>query len=287
MNKLLACLCCVLCLVTGSSFQPASEWTPLLDKTLSSWEIYQSFYHKLGYKGQAPTDENGKLIEPIGYNKNQANVFSVDMVSGEPVLHVTGEIYGCVFTKQEFENYHLRLKYKWGEKKWVPRIYELKDSGLLYHSQGPAGVEYWRSWMLSQEFQIIEHSPGDYWSQASSQADIHAVKDSSYRFDTKGPLTSFGGATGHGGFCQAGTDMDKVGEWNQIDLITYGDKSLQIVNGKVVNALSGSRYKDGDVLKPLIKGKLQLQSEAAEIYYKDIQIKSIKGIPAEYAAYFK
>jgi hypothetical protein len=71
--------------------------------------IYQSFYHKLGYKGKPPVDENGVEIKPIGYNVNKANVFSVDMVNGEPVLHITGEIYGCVFTKQEFENYHIKL----------------------------------------------------------------------------------------------------------------------------------------------------------------------------------
>lgn len=287
MKNLFACFCCSLCLIAGTSFRVPSEWTPLLDKNLSKWEIYQSFYHKLGYKGKAPVDENGIEIKPIGYNINKANVFSVDMLNGEPILHITGEIYGCVFTKQEFENYHLKLKYKWGAKKWIPRINEPKDSGLLYHSQGKCGVEYWRSWMLSQEFQIIEHSPGDYWSQSTSQADIRAVKDSSYKFNSTGKLTAFGGATGNGGFCQAGIDMDKVGEWNEIELITYGDKSIEIVNGKVVNVLSGSRYKDGDMIKPLIKGKLQLQSEAAEIFYKDILIKPIKGIPAAYTQYFK
>ncbi|MDB5287102.1 MAG: hypothetical protein JWR05_2051 [Mucilaginibacter sp.] len=287
MKNLLTCLCCALCLITGTSFQPPSEWTPLLDKTLSKWEIYQSFYHKLGYKGKPPVDENGVEIKPIGYNVNKANVFSVDMVNGEPILHITGEIYGCVFTKQEFENYHIKLKYKWGTKKWVPRINEPKDSGLLYHSQGKCGVEYWRSWMLSQEFQVIENSPGDYWSQAGSQVDVRAMKDSSYKFDNNGKLTTFTGGGPNGGFCQAGTKMDKPGEWNEIELITYGDKSLHIVNGKVVMALSGSRYKDGNTLKPLIKGKLQLQSEAAEVYYKDIMIKPIKGIPAEYAKYFR
>ena len=287
MKKTLICLCCLVCLLTVTSFQIPPEWTPLLDKNLSKWEIYQSFYHKLGYKGKPPVDDKGVAIQPIGYNINKNNVFSVDMVNGEPVLHITGEIYGCVFTKQEFANYHLKLKYKWGTKKWVPRINELKDSGLLYHSQGKCGVEYWRSWMLSQEFQIIEHSTGDYWSQATSQADIKAKKDSSYKFSPDGKLTAFGGATGNGGFCQASEDMDKVGQWNEIELITYGDKSLQIVNGKVVNALSGSRYKDGDALKPLIKGRLQLQSEAAEVFYKDIVIKPITAIPAKYSTYFK
>jgi hypothetical protein len=287
MKYLLTALCLV-CLITGTSFQPDDEWTPLLDKTLSKWENYQSFYHKVGYKGAAPKDENGNLIKPIGYNVNKNNVFSVIMEGGQPVLHITGEIYGCVFTKQDFANYHLKLKFKWGAKKWVPRLDELKDSGLLYHSQGKCGVEYFRSWMLSQEFQVVENSSGDYWSQSTSRADAKAVKDSSYKFNPKGIWTALGGGTGNGGFCEAGTKMDKpIGEWNEIELITYGDKSLHIVNGKVVMALQNSRYIDAGVTKPLTHGKLQLQSEAAEVFYKDIVIKPISSIPAGYEQYFE
>ncbi len=38
---------------------------------------------------------------------------------------------------------------------------------------------------------------------------------------------------------------------------------------------------------PLIKGKIQLQSEAAEVFYKNIQIKKLDQLPEEYAVYFK
>jgi hypothetical protein len=54
----------------------------LLDKTLSKWETYQSFYHKVGYKGKPPVDSNGAEIQPIGYNVNKNNVFSVVMENG-------------------------------------------------------------------------------------------------------------------------------------------------------------------------------------------------------------
>jgi hypothetical protein len=50
--------------------------------------------------------------------------------------------------------------------------------------------------------------------------------------------------------------------------------------------LQGSRYlKDGETL-PLAKGKIQLQSEAAEVFFKDIQIRSISRLPPAYAALF-
>ncbi|MGZ3835415.1 MAG: 3-keto-disaccharide hydrolase [Mucilaginibacter sp.] len=288
MKSLSLSLCCILILLSGTSFQPKNEWTPLLDKSLSKWEIYQSFRHKLGYKGEAPKDENGILIKPIGYNINQDKVFSVIEENGEPVLHIDGDIYGSLFTKQEYGNYDLKLKVKWGTKKYVPRVNEPKDSGILYHSLGECGVEYWRTWMLSQEFQVTEAGMGDYWSQASSREDVKAIKKGQdYFFDKNGTLTPFGSGTGNGGFCHAGVDAENKDGWNDLELITFGDKSIRIVNGTVVMALSNSRYIVNNQEKPLVKGKIQIQSEAAEVFYKDIKIRSIEGIPAEYEQYFK
>jgi hypothetical protein len=43
--------------------------------------------------------------------------------------------------------------------------------------------------------------------------------------------------------------------------------------------------KDGQSF-PLIKGKIQLQSEAAEVYYKDIMIRNITSLPERYSTYF-
>jgi len=287
MKKLILYVACLLTLICQSSFQKKDEWTLLLDKDLSKWNIYQSFRFTEGYKGAAPKDAQGNLIKPIGYNVNQDHVFSVIMENGEPVLKIYGDIYGCIFTKQEFENYDLKLRVKWGDKKFAPRLNDVKDSGLLYHSIGENGVEYWRTWMLSQEFQITEDGMGDYWSQATSMADIKAAKSGKdFKFDKNAAKVSIGAGTGNGIFCQSGTNMERKGDWNDIELITYGDKSLQIVNGQVVMALSNNRYKVGNEVKSLTKGKIQLQSEAAEVYYKDIKIKQISGIPAEYASYF-
>src|SRR6201986_485027 len=287
MKSFFLSFCCILIFWSTTSFQPKEKWTPLLDKNLSNWNVYQSFRHKLGYKGEPPKDESGNLIKPIGYNINQDKTFSIIEENGEPVLHIDGDIYGCLFTKQDYGNYDLKLKVKWGTHKYVPRVNEPKESGVLYHSQGECGVEYWRTWMLSQEFQVTEGGMGDYWSQASSRSDVKAVKKGKdYFFDNSGTLTAFGSGTGNGGFCHAGVDAENKDGWNDLELITYGDKSIRIVNGQVVMALSNSRYVVSGKEKPLVKGKIQIQSEAAEVYYKDIVIKKIDGIPAEYQKYF-
>ena len=93
-----------------TAFKEKDEWTPLLDKDLSGWETYLSYRHVPGYKGEMPRNPSGTPVTPVGYNKNEQGVFSVIDEAGEPVLRVSGEIYGSVFTKREYQNYHLKLK---------------------------------------------------------------------------------------------------------------------------------------------------------------------------------
>ena len=52
-------------------------------------------------------------------------------------------------------------------------------------------------------------------------------------------------------------------------------------------ALQNLRYSSeaGDV--PLVEGKLQLQSEAGEVFYKGIEIRPIEQMPEEYLPYFE
>lgn len=270
---------------------PPAGWTPLLDKSLSQWRTYQSYRHKLGYKGKVPTDAQGKAIAPIGYDKNEANVFSVVMQEGVPVLRISGEVYGCVFTKQDYANYDLKLKVKWGAKKWEPRLNEPRDSGILYNSQGEAGVDYWHSWMLAQEFQVSEqqrgNAMGDYWSIAGSVADIRAVRQQdTLKYDPSAAPMHLG--NGGPNWCQAtGSQETPNNGWTELELLNVNGQSLHLVNGKVVLALTNSGYMAGGQRQPLTHGKIQLQSEAAEVFYKDIMIRPLAAMPAQYAQYFK
>lgn len=293
MQKSLILSCAAALLLSTTSFMAPKGWEPLLDKRLSKWRVYQSYRHQLGYRGQQPTDAQGQPLPPIGYDKNEANVFSVQMQQGEPVLRISGEIYGCVFTKQDFANYHLKLKVKWGSKKWVPRLDEPLDSGILYNSQGECGVDYWRSWMLSQEFQVSEYQKGnamgDFWCIANSTADIRAAynkTNDTLRYNpAAAPVTM-----GQGGrnFCQAAANYEVPnGQWNELELINVDGQSVHIVNGYVVLALRNSAALVNGQRQPLTHGKIQLQSEAAEVFYKDILIKPLDAMPIQYAQYFK
>ena len=273
-----------------SSCQEETAWTFLLDKDMSQWEMYLGYKLTTDYNGEKPTDEDGVAIEPIGYNNNVNNVFTVIEEDGEPVLKISGEIYGCVYTKQEFENYHLKMKVKWGDKKWPPRLDKLRDSGVMYHSIGDCGIDYWRAWMLSQELQIMEGHMGDFWSIENSVMDIRALLPEDIMnpvANEKQPFIPIGGMTKNNGFCLRSADYESPkGESTEVELICYGDKSIHIVNGHVVMVLQNSRYMmDGQTI-PLTKGKIQIQSEAAEVYYKDIVIRSIDSLPEAYKSFF-
>ncbi|PKD19979.1 hypothetical protein APR41_14965 [Salegentibacter salinarum] len=277
-------------LILFSCSNEKAEWTNLLDENLSQWDNYLSYHHKDGYNGEEPKDLQGNLIEPIGANKDQFGVFSVLEENEEQILKVSGEIYGCVSTKTEYENYHFRLKVKWGNNLYPPREKLLKDSGILYHSIGPNGADYWRSWMLSQEFQIMQGHMGDYWSQANSAIDIRTYPSEGIMSpvaDNNQAFLPIGEGEVLDGYVMRSVNHEKPqGEWNTLELICFEDKSIHIVNGEVVMVLKNSRYvKEGEKI-PLTKGKIQLQSEAAEVFYKDIQIKPLTSLPEIYGKYY-
>jgi len=272
-------------------FSGVSQWMDLLDKDLSQWENYMSYRYPEGYDGEIPKDAEGNDLKPIGLNKDEFGVFTMIEEDGQPVLRISGEIYGCVATKSEFENYHLKLQVKWGDKKWHPRKQLLKDSGILYHSIGPHGAESWRSWMLSQEFQVMQGHMGDFWSQANSAIDIRAYLPEYIMnpvADKSQPFLALGRGEEIQGYCMRSANYERPhGEWNELELICFENKSIHIVNGEVVMILKNSRYVEDGKKVPMNKGKIQLQSEAAEVFYKKIELRNLTSLPDKYAELFE
>lgn len=293
--KRLATLLAFAATMTLAACSQDEGWQQLLDKDLSQWRIYQSYQHTNDFRGRAPVDEAGEKIPPIGYDRNLYDLFTVVEEAGEPVLRISGETYGCVITNESFRNYHLRLKVKFGQKRWEPRLEKALDSGLLYHSVGEAGVDYWLSWMRSFEFQVMqsgtsEGNSGDFWSIAGTKADIKIAKrdpeSRTYYYNPEGEWLTVG-SRGVTSFCGTEDHNSPEGEWTTLELICYEGQSLHIVNGEVVMALKNLRYTENGEDKPLVEGQLQLQSEAAEIFYKQIEIRPIEQMPEEYLAYFE
>jgi hypothetical protein len=172
--------------------------------------------------------------------------------------------------------------FKWGSLTWGQKKGKKKDSGLLYFAIGKQGADY-GAWMRSQEFQIQEGDCGDYWGVSGGMEDIKAIKksDSEYVYNPAGQLYTFSATSKVGRHCIKGSDAEKPsGEWNTLDLYCHGDTSIHVINGKVVMVLYHSRQMDNGQAHPLAKGKLQIQSEGAEVYYRGIRTRSIDAIPA-------
>lgn len=251
----------------------AGEWKSLFNgKDLSGWETYVSF--------QPETNEYNLVSKhkPRGVNNDPKKVFSV--VDG--LLRVSGEEWGGITTLEDFENFHLKFDVKWGDKKWHPRTDARRDSGVLYFAVGPQGAQS-AHWMRSHEFQVQEGDSGDYHSLDGVIIDVHAGDANEgdwkfYAYDPKGPLRKDIAAR----VLKLGLYEKPHGEWDTMEIITDGKTLIHKVNGHEVFRGFNSREKVDGKYVPLTRGKLQIQSEGAEVFYRNILIKPLDKPAANY-----
>jgi len=266
----------LLCIITFgfTTRLKKDDWKQLFNgKDLTGWDTY------IG----PDLDDNGKPITgtPIGLNTDPRHVFTIVKHDGENVIRISGENWGAISTKKEYENYHLQLQFKWGALSWGQKKGKKKDSGLLYHSVGKYGADY-GAWMRSQEFQIEEGNCGDFWGVAGGLADIPVIKKSEtdYVYDPQGTLTTFKEGSKQGRHCIKEADAENPsGQWNTVDLYCHGDTSVHVINGKVMMILYHNKQMDNGQESPLTKGKIQIQSEGAEIFYRQIKLQPINRLP--------
>jgi hypothetical protein len=279
-------------LLGGMAVRAESRWTPLWNgKDLDGWTTWMQKPSPTSDVPGLPRDADGKYTEPIGSGRDPLKVFTVESdVDGRAAIRISGEAFGELRTKRSFKDYHLKLQFKWGEKKWPPRNRPetARDSGLLYHVHAAPGAEG-RTWARSVELQIQEHDVGDLYAVGSAIA-VRAkarpdTKPTLYDYDPAGEWTFFSQSQGASGRCIKQPDNEKpTGEWNTVELIAFHDDSIHIVNGKVVMRLHGPVRIDAALPTPVTSGPIILQSEGAEVFYRDIQIRPITAIPAEFAA---
>jgi hypothetical protein len=267
-------LCCFLfCLECK---KPGNEKTIQLlnDNDLRGWDTYigPSF----------DTLQGRRDTVPLGLNNDPLKVFSIVQEDGAPALRISGERFGGISTVNEYENYHLTLEFKWGKEKWAPRKDQKRDSGILYHATGPHGADF-GFWMRSQEFQVQEGDCGDYWGVAGGVFDVPAIESDSavYRYSASGKVMTFSAKSPNGRQCIKNPDAEKpYGNWNVLEIFCVNDTAIHVVNGVTVMALFHSRQTDGTNERPLTRGKIQLQSEGAEVFYRKISLTNIHELPS-------
>jgi Domain of Unknown Function (DUF1080) len=258
------------------------RWTDLLDSNLSQWELWMGVPHK-SVQGlpEGTPQSNSTRDKPLGLANDPKKVFSVIEEDGKPVLKITGEIYGGLTTLKEYGNYHFSCEVKFGPKKWEPRLDRQRDSGVLYHCSGSHGA-FWNVWMRSVEYQIQEENLGDLYLLAGTAADLPTSPSGvkipgvpAMRWDPTKPFKPANGAE------RSVNHENPHGQWTTAEFYVLGQQAIHLVNGHVVLSLDKARLKDGT---PLTQGKLQIQSEGAEVYYRNIRLRPIKEFPADILA---
>jgi hypothetical protein len=255
---------------------------------LVGWFLAMSFSVAAQETGLVPLF-NGKDLSGFGTwlqdhdkNKDPEQVFSVQ----DGMLRISGKVWGGLITDKEYENYHLLVEFKWGEKTWPPREKGARDSGILLHCVGPEGTVK-GLWMESIECNIMEGRTGElllFPGSNTTKLTVEAEeRDGLWYYKAGAPPREFIARDAitrinwHGrdpqwqdvkAFRGKGDIEKPVGEWNRLECICEKDTITCILNGKVVNA--------GTKASPA-KGKIFFQSEAAEIFFRKIELKPLRN----------
>lgn len=262
----------------------AGAWRPLFNgRDLTGWDMFLTNPDPSWEVPGLKRDAAGKYLEPIGLNRDPLHVFSVVTVDGEPALHVTGQGFGVITTRESFGNCRVRLQYKWGEQKWGSKLKSPRDAGLLYYVHGEPGFDH-ATWPRSIECQIQEHDTGDLYALAT-QITVNAHQDGKlWLYDPAGTPTLFVARPPIGNRCVKLADLEVPhGEWNTLEVVCFNGDSIHVVNGRVVMQLHGAQRLDGAAPAPLVSGQISLQTEGAELWYRRVEILPIEELPAEFA----
>jgi hypothetical protein len=233
----------------GPEIDPPLEptaWRSLFDPTLSEWYRF--------------LPSRGRDDDPDG-------VFKVE----DGVLHVLGiappagdQEFGYLATRSEYNNYRFRIEQKWGTKRFAPRADQKRDSGLLYHMQGGDAV-----WPQTSEFQIQEGDTGDLFLLGDVGATT-SIDPVSGIFKEGGEVRVL-----RAGAVTKGGTFDSLTDWNELELIAAEREFVHIVNQQVNHRGWALEYKVADSWSALERGKIVLQAEGAEVFYRNAELRSI------------
>jgi hypothetical protein len=162
-----------------------------------------------------------------------------------------GKPNGYIVTEKEYGNYLLKLKWRF------PAESKGGNSGVLLHVTGADKV-----WPNSVEAQLAAGQAGDFWLIADDKNQLPKLEIDEARKDPKNKEGR------HYFRLDKDSPVEKpFGEWNEYEITCLDGDITLVVNGKKVNAGKNGQLK---------KGRIALQSEGAEVHFKDIVIKSLE-----------
>ena len=180
--------------------------------------------------------------------------------------------HGLFYTQKKYSMYIFRFEYKWGTKIANNFKQFQYDAGLYYHVYNdaiwPSGIEYQ---IRYDHLKKMNHT-GDFWA-SGSKFQWFAGDDGKFSLPSKGGKAQPIKSGEH--LASADAKFNALNnKWNSCEVIVMGNQyAIHKLNGKIVNMATDLS---------LSEGIIGLQSETAEIYYRNIMIKEFeKAVPME------
>ena len=215
----------LLAVITGLSFSSCGRSKEKKTETVkeSSTEKIQLF------NGNDLTNWAFFLRDP---SVDASEVFTVQ----NDVIHITGNPFGYMRTKESYSDYTLHLEWRYP--------LELSNSGVFIHAQLPDTI-----WPKCIECQLKAGNAGDFVAMGGS--DMNERTDKSVRVVAK----------------LAGSTEKAVGEWNTMEVTCIADNIDVFVNGVLMNKATGVTLKEGHIC---------IQSEGKDIEFRNVYLTRLK-----------
>lgn len=212
-----------------------------------------------------------------GRDADPHGVFSVhdEMIHMLPVDLTPAQFeFGYLATEREYERFHARFEYRWGERKYVsfPR-----DSGFFIHVVGED-----RIWPRAFECQVMENDTGSVYlfEHATVSTTIDPARPDPTYLDGGAPYTSPRVAAPFPRITHA-APHDSLTDWNQVEVIVDADGVQLRVNGEVtfrghdLTQPDPAQVDDASRDRPLARGRLLLQQEGAEVMFRNLELQTL------------
>ena len=260
----LAFLAAMLCIAAPAAAQTPDEdgWTPLFNgKDFEGWTIAWA---------QQPADD-----------RPASSVFTVE--TGMIHAYASQEAgspqqQASLLSDGDYRDYRLSLEYKGGPLKFAPRPALVRDAGLLFHVYDHSMAD----WPHSVEAQIQEGDTGDLWAISSRASSTILPLTGRYMEPAGGGIPVTVGAYRDFERIRHGA-LNELPEWNTLEIVVRGDTATYIVNGFVNMRVTGlQRWNPAtESWARLDHGKIALQAEYAELFYRNIRIRPLTASDAE------
>jgi hypothetical protein len=177
--------------------------------------------------------------------KKEAKPESVWFVKDGEIV-CKGQPFGYLITEKEYGNYILKVQWRWAPE----GDNDKRNSGVFVHVSGPDKI-----WPKGVEAQLYRDHAGDFWL-----VDGFKLVVDKERQDKKSPRHFLR-------MKKSGVEKP-IGEWNKYEITCKNGTIKLVVNGVLQNE---GRHAESS------KGKILLQSEGAEIHFRNIELTPVKG----------